>query len=142
MARVLLGFAILALLLFSGAAQAEGLLIITNPNLIVATPVPLSQIAAIYLLRVTNWPDGSHIVPVNREAGSRMREEFTTRVLQQDNAELAIYWNEMHFQGKMPPLVQESEQAMIAFIRNVPGSIGYISGSAPPLDVKVLAYVP
>jgi hypothetical protein len=31
---------------------------------------------------------------------------------------------------------------MIAFIRNVPGSIGYISGSAPRLDVKVIAYVP
>ena len=142
MARPLLGIAMLALLLFSGAAQAEGLLIIANPNLIVATPVPLSQIAAIYLLRVTSWPDGSHIVPVNREAGSRAREEFTRRVLQEDNAGLAIYWNEMYFQGKMPPLVQESEEAMIAFIRNVPGSIGYINESAPRLDVKVLAYVP
>jgi ABC-type phosphate transport system substrate-binding protein len=142
MASFLLGIAILAGLLLSGTARAEGLLIIANPNLIVATPVRLSQIAAIYLLRVTNWPDGSHIVPVNREAGSRLREEFTSRVLQQENADLAIYWNEMHFQGKMPPLVQESEPALIAFIRNVPGSIGYISGSAPPHDVKVLAYVP
>jgi len=142
MARVVLGLAIMGLLFFSVGARAEGLLIIANPKLSVAAPVPLSQIAAIYLLRVTTWPDGSHIVPVNREAGSRIRQEFTARVLQQDNAELAIYWNEMHFQGMMPPLVQESEQAVIAFIRNVPGSIGYISESAPPLDVKVLAYVP
>jgi ABC-type phosphate transport system substrate-binding protein len=148
MARLLLGIAIFAWLVVPGDARAEGLLIIANPNLIVATPVPLSQIAAIYLLRVTSWPDGSHIVPVNREAGSRAREEFTQQVLQEDNAGLAIYWNEMHFQGKMPPVVQESEEAMIAFIRNVPGSIGYINGSAPRpdvaprLDVKVIAYVP
>lgn len=102
----------------------------------------MSEIAAIYLLRVTTWPDGSHIVPVNREAGSRARQEFTDRVLQQDNLKLTTYWNEMHFMGKLPPTVQESQEAVIAFIRNVPGSIGYITGSIAPPEVKVLASVP
>jgi ABC-type phosphate transport system substrate-binding protein len=139
----LLAVAIAAWLLFTGTARAEGLLIIANTAVALPTPVPLSEIAAIYLLRLTTWPDGSHIVPVNREATSALRAEFTSRVLQEDNADLATYWNEMHYMGKMPPVVQESRQAMIAFVRNVPGAIGYISGSRPPPpDVKVLAYVP
>jgi ABC-type phosphate transport system substrate-binding protein len=142
MARFFLGVAIAAGLLFSGSASAEGLLIIANSAVNVAAPLPIGQIAAIYLLRVTTWPDGSHIVPVNREATSRIREEFTSRVLQEDNADLTTYWNEMHFMGKLPPVVQESQEAMIAFIRNVPGSLGYFSGSVAPPDVKVLAYVP
>ncbi len=142
MTRALAAAAMLASVLLASAAQAAGLLIIANPSVPVDGPLPLTEIAAIYLLRVTSWPDGSHIVPVNRDAGSEARREFTARVLQQDNADLAVYWNEMHFMGKMPPLVQESQEAMIAFIRNVPGSLGYVTGSTPPPNVKLLAYVP
>jgi ABC-type phosphate transport system substrate-binding protein len=138
----LLAIAAMAVLLLTGAARAEGLLIIGNPSVTAIPPLNLSQIAAIYLLRVTIWPDGSHIVPVNREATSQIRETFTMDVLQQDNTSLAAYWNEMHFMGKQPPVVQESEQAVLAFIRNVPGSIGYISATVAPIDVKVLARVP
>jgi len=137
----LLGIAAFAAFFLVGTAKAEGLLIIANPSVNVAT-LSLSQIAAIYLLRITTWPDGSHVVPVNREAASRTREEFTSAVLQQDNPSLAAYWNEMHFMGRQPPAVQESEQAMVAFIQNVPGSIGYISASVAPPNVKILAYVP
>jgi ABC-type phosphate transport system substrate-binding protein len=138
----LLAIAATAVLLLAGSAKAEGLLVIANPSVNIATPLSLSQIAAIYLLRLTTWSDGSHIVPVNREATSPVREKFTMSVLQQDNTSLAAYWNEMHFMGKQPPVVQESEQAVLAFIQNVPGSIGYISVSVAPIDVKVLARVP
>jgi ABC-type phosphate transport system substrate-binding protein len=138
----LLAIAVTAVLLLAGSARAEGLLIIANSSVNVAAPLSLSQVAAIYLLRMTIWSDGSHIVPVNREATSQIREKFTVSVLQQDNTSLAAYWNEMHFMGKQPPVVQESEQAVLAFIRNVPGSIGYISASVAPIDVKVLLRIP
>jgi len=138
----LLAIAATAILLLAGPARAEGLLIIGNPSVTVATPLSLGQIAAIYLLRMTTWPDGSHIVPVNREATSQTRERFTMTVLQQDNTSLATYWNELHFMGKQPPVVQESEQAVLAFVQNVPGSIGYISASVAPVGVKVVARVP
>ncbi|HUJ96781.1 MAG TPA: hypothetical protein VLV85_00990 [Stellaceae bacterium] len=142
MTRLHLAIAIVAGLLFANSAKAAGLLIIANPSVVSPAPLTLSQIAAIYLLRVTAWPDGSHIVPVNRDATSETRAEFTADVLQADDASLAAYWNEMHYMGKLPPVVQESEQAMLAFIRNVPGSIGYISASTAPAGVKVLAHVP
>ncbi|HVB79419.1 MAG TPA: hypothetical protein VNE82_05635 [Candidatus Binataceae bacterium] len=137
-----LAIASLAVLLLAGSAKAEGLLIIANPSVKVAVPVSLSQVAAVYLLRVTAWADGRHIVPVNREATSAAREKFNAAVLQEDGATLAAYWNEMHFLGKEPPVVQESERAMLAFIQNVPGSIGYISASIAPVNVEVLAHVP
>ena len=138
----LFAIAATAILLFAGPARAEGLLIIANPSVNVAPPLSLSQVAAIYLLRMTTWPDGSHVVPVNREATSQTRQTFTMTVLQQDNSSLAAYWNELHFMGKQPPVVQESEQAVLAFVQNVPGSIGYIGASVAPVGVKVLARVP
>ena len=140
--RILPILAVLTGLALPGEIRAEDLLIIANPSVQVTTPLGLREVSAIYLLRMTVWPDGSLIVPVNREASSAIRAKFTANILKQDTASLARYWNEMHFQGKLPPLVQESEPAMLAFIQKIPGAVGYISASTPPVDVKVLARVP
>jgi ABC-type phosphate transport system substrate-binding protein len=140
--RLLLALAILVDVLPIRPARAEELVIIANPSVAVTGPLALRQVAAMYLLRITVWPDGSQIIPVNREVASELRAKFTSEVLKQDNSSLAAYWNEMHFQGKLPPLVQESERAMLAFVQNVPGAVGYISASTPAIDVKVLGRVP
>ena len=141
MFRMLLAAVAVAGCMWCGAARADELLIIANSSVYTRAPVSLKLIAAIYLLRVTAWPDGTHIIPVNREAASPTRVKFTARVLRQDNDDLAAYWNEMHYLGKLPPVVQESDEAMLAFVRNVPGAVGYISASSTPPDVKVLAHV-
>lgn len=122
-------------------AHAQGLFIVANPSVDVSAPLTTDAIAAIYLLRITTWPDGTHIVPVNRETTSAARATFTADVLDEDNASLGAYWSEMHFKGKEPPVVQESEPAMLAFVRNVPGAIGYVSDATRPDGVKVLAHV-
>jgi ABC-type phosphate transport system substrate-binding protein len=142
MLRLYLVLGILTFLAMIRSASAEELLIIANPSVNVALPLTPREIEAIYLLRITTWPDGSHIIPVNREVSSAMRAKFTAEALQQDNATLAAYWNEMHFLGKLPPVVQESEPAMLAFVQRVPGAIGYISASTAAEGVKVLSHVP
>lgn len=141
MIRSFLVAATLIALLLPGPALADGLLIIANASVRTAAPLTLKQIAAIYLLRTTVWPDGSHIVPVNREATSAIRADFTARVLKQDNESLAAYWNQMHFMGREPPVVQESDDAMLAFVRKVPGAVGYVDAATRPADVMVLAHV-
>lgn len=136
-------FLIILLLALAPAvpAAASDLLVIANASVDVTAPLGHDQIAAIYLLRKTTWPDGSHIVPVNREAGSELRAKFTLQVLGQDDEELAAYWNEMHFKGQLPPVVQESDQAVMSFVQNVPGAIGYVSATLPLVHVRVLARV-
>lgn len=141
MRRLLLAISIAMGLFVARPAAAQDLLIIANPSVRPPAALSVGEIAAIYLLRITHWPDGHHIVPVNREATSRLRSEFTEKVLRQQNGALAAYWNEMHFRGKLPPVVQESEEAMLAFVASVPGAIGYISAGTPPEGVTVLARV-
>ncbi len=141
MRGIILVLAMLVGLLMSRPVAAEDLLIIANRSVTVAAPLGLGRIAAIYLLRMTTWPDGTHIVPVNREATSMARETFASRVLREDNATLAVYWNEMHYRGKLPPVVQELEQAMLAFVQKVPGAIGYIGTATRPVGVRVLGRV-
>lgn len=122
--------------------RASDLLVIANPAAGDIGFLSANGVAAIYLLRATTWPNGTHIVPVNRELGSAIRTEFTTDVLKQDMASLSLYWNEMHFKGKQPPLIQPSEAAMLAFVQRVPGAIGYIDAATAPSGVKVLGRFP
>jgi len=134
-------FFIAALMLsVTEVSHAEELFVIAHPSVAV-TNLSTDEIAAIYLLKTTSWQGGGNIVPVNREAASNTRTAFSDAVLRHPPSALNAYWNQMHFKGKVPPLVQESDQAVLAFVQKVPGSIGYISTSVSPQNVKVLAKV-
>lgn len=132
---------VLALLLAGAARAADSLLVIAHPG-VAAASMSTDELSAIYLLKVTAWPDGDNIVPVNREASSSTRALFSEAVLRQPPARLATYWNQMHFKGRAPPLVQGSDQAVLAFVQNVPGAIGYVNAAVQPRNVKILARIP
>jgi len=127
--------------MWGNPARAEELLVIANSGVEVSS-LSLEELAAIYLLKVTTWQGGGNIVPVNREASSGARTVFSDAVLRQPPNALNAYWNQMHFKGRVPPLVQESDQAVLAFVQKVPGAIGYVNASHAPQNVKVLARVP
>ncbi len=142
-ARALLLLALLAFFVRHGYGANTGgsIIVIANPSVPVAS-VSLKELVTIYLLRVTLWPDGQPIVPVNQEADSRLRSRFSETVLGQQPMALANYWNQMHFQGKNPPLVMDSSQAVAAFVRKVPGAIGYVSANTPTEGVKIVERLP
>ena len=121
--------------------RAEELLVIVNP-LVEVDSLSAPEIASIYLMKLTMWPDGTPVGPVTRETTSEARAKFTGQVLKQNNAALAAYWNEMHFKGHLPPLVQESDQSVLAFVQKVPGSIGYIQATSALANVKVVGRLP
>lgn len=123
-------------------ADDAHVLIVAHPSLSVSS-LTADDLTRIYLLRQSLWPDGAMVVPVNREASSPVRNLFTTGVLQQTANALASHWQQMHFKGKNPPLVQESDQAVLAFVQKVPGAVGYISADTPVGEgVKVLGKLP
>ncbi len=121
------------------ASAAADLLIIANESVPVDTVTP-HRLARIFLLEETRWPNGQPIVPVNREATSRTRQWFTRIVLNSSVRALTSYWNRMQFQGHMPPVVQESDRAVLGFVAHVPGAIGYIQdrGMSLPPGVRVV----
>lgn len=139
--RVPVYLLLVLVIMWSNPVCAEELLVIANPGVEVSS-LSLEELAAIYLLKVTTWQAGGNIVPVNREAASGTRAVFSEAVLRQPPNALSAYWNQMHFKGKVPPLIQESDQAVLAFVQKVPGAVGYISASHAPQNVKVLARVP
>lgn len=124
-----------------GAAAEGGILVIANPRVPVAS-VSIQELAAIYLLRFTIWPDGQPIVPVNRRAGSTLRKRFSRIVLKQPPLALANYWTQMYYEGKNPPLILGSDRDVVLFVRKVPGAIGYVHTGVATEGTKILAHFP
>lgn len=136
------------LLLFLGAlsrpGRAEELWIIAHRSVPVDR-IDREELARIFLLKKMRWPDGRPIVPVNREAESRARQLFTRIVLGRSVRALISYWNQMQFRGHMPPVVQESDAAVLGFVAHVPGAIGYVrarEGTRLPPEVRVVGRIP
>jgi len=94
------------------------------------------------MLTKTSWNKNTRVVPVNREASSEERKKFSEQVFNLPPQELGEYWNKLKFQGKHPPVIQTSDQAVLSFVRSVPGAIGYINAKQKPKGVKVLMQIP
>ena len=128
-------------ILWASCSGAAGLLVIVSPQ-VPDTAISLKQLADIYALKKIYWSNKTLIVPINREAGSDERDNFSERVFKMPTLELSEYWNKLRFEGKQPPLIQISDPAVIAFVRNMPGAIGYINDDQQPAGVKVLLRLP
>ena len=127
--------------LWATPGQAGGLLVIASPQVPDAV-ISVEQLANIFTLKKIFWTDQTQVVPVNREASSVEREKFSEAVFNLSTQELGEYWNRLSFQGKLPPLVQTSDQAVLGFVRSVPGAIGYINANQQPTGVKILLRIP
>lgn len=127
--------------LWASPGQAEGLLVIASHQVPDAT-ISVKQLADIYSLKKTFWADKTQIVPINRETSSVEREIFSEAVFNLSPQDLGEYWSRLSFQGKRPPLIQTSDQAVLGFVRSVPGAIGYINTDQVPTGVKVLLRLP
>ena len=128
-------------ILWTLSGQAGGLLVIASTQL-PDVNISVKQLADIYTLKKNFWADQTQVVPVNREASSVEREKFSEAVFNLSPLELAEYWDRLRFQGKLPPLVQISDQAVLGFVRSVPGAIGYINANQVPTGVKILIRLP
>jgi ABC-type phosphate transport system substrate-binding protein len=127
-------------LLLAPACHSEELLVIASPQ-VPDNSISLKKLADIYLVKKMLWSDGTSISPVNREASSPQRERFFEIVFNIPPEEFAEYIDRLRFQGKLPPVVQTSNKAVLEFVRSVPGAIGYVDGSLSTAGVKVLAHI-
>ena len=108
-----------------GAAQAR-IAVVTGP---VPPNLTLDREALrdIFLKRVVIDNAGNKLVPLNLPADDPLRAAFSEALLGKPPDALQRYWNERYFQGVSPPYVVRSEEAMLGFIAETPGALGYIA---------------
>ena len=131
---------VVALLLALTARSADvAIAVIVHPTRRVT--LDRDDVARIFLKKQRFWDDGSAILPLNREAGTALRETFSLRVFGVTSAALAGYWNEQYFLGAFPPPTLSSSQAVKRYVASDPNAIGYIEASAADKSVRVVLEV-
>lgn len=101
-------------------------------------PLSKKQLKEIYLKK-QQYANDIKLIPINMPASAHSRNVFDRSVLKMDESEIAEYWNERHYNGVNPPMVQNSSEAVKAMVKKVPGAIGYIDMNLLDDGLKVIA---
>lgn len=132
-----LGLLILMCMSTSGAIGNQGrLAIIVHPD----NPVgSLSQadVMRLFLGKTRAFPNQSPASPVSLSAGSQLRGEFDTLVLNKTTNQVRAYWAQQIFTGRgTPPRELASEADILAHVAKHPEAVGYVSTRQVTPSVK------
>lgn len=136
--RWLLAVGIAALSL---SARAE-LAIVAHPSNPEAR-LSVEQVQLIYLGKVTTFPQGARVMPVDQKDGGASKEKFLSAVLRKSAPEVKAYWSKLIFSGQgVPPAVAGADVEVKNWVARNPAGLGYIDTSAVDSSVKVLLTIP
>jgi ABC-type phosphate transport system substrate-binding protein len=136
--RLFLLSLLLCCLLLSGQTRAEEKIAVIAHASHSLDTVSREELSRIYRGKKLFWEDGVRIIPVNLAADHRYRRLFSRLVLGLLPEEMQEYWNAQYFHGVSPPFVLSSEEAVLRFVAETPGAIGYVSATMVTDRVKVL----
>lgn len=138
--RALLKPLLLAALALSPAAvRAADFALVAHPS-VAATSLSRAEASRMFLRLQTEWPGGGHVRPVDQAKSSPLREAFSREILGMSLAAADAYWTRAIFSGRaVPPVEKRSDADVLAYVRETPGALGYVSGSAPLEGVKRIA---
>jgi len=133
-----LALALLAAGVALPASASDGYKLVVNQRNPAST-LSRSEVARIFLKKVTNWPDGLAVVAIDQERTAAVRAQFSSDVLGKDADAISAHWQVLVFSGRdVPPKILKSDDDVLNFVRANAGAIGYVSPSAPLSGVKVV----
>ena len=114
----------------------SGLVQAAEDNRVIAVIVPAQSVAAPEVaadeLGLVFWrkklyaTHGQALHPVNLHSEHPLRLRFSQLVLHSTPKSQVGYWNGLYFHGVQPPFTVQSEEAMIRYVAETDGAIGYI----------------
>jgi len=142
MKRIVLPLMLAGLMLWSAvnSASAETLAVIVPQNHDRHQISP-SELSLIFWRKKLYWTDGKRIQALNYAANNPLRLQFSQSILKSTPETQANYWNSLYFHGISPPHVVHSQEAMLRFVADSAGAIGYIDACKLDSRVKPLAWI-
>lgn len=124
----------------ASAGELPDLRLIVHPS----NPVQAAErsfVADAFLKKVTRWGGGGEVIrPVDLRVDSTVRRRFSEAVLKRSVAAVRSYWQQRIFSGRdVPPLELDSEDAVVRFVAQSPGALGYVSSAAKLVGVRELS---
>jgi len=122
-------------------AAESGMLAIVVPSDFAVKRLNAAELSLIYLRKKLYWPNGKRMRPANLPIQHDLRQRFSLRVLGSLPETQTEYWNEQYFHGVSPPHVVNSQEAMLRYVADTAGAIGYVDACAVDGRVKVVAWI-
>jgi hypothetical protein len=120
-----------------GRPEGEYVLIVhsTNP----AVRLERKFLEDAFLKKVTRWPGGTVIRPVDLSPDSRVRQRFTGEILKRSIVAVKGYWHQRIFSGRdVPPPELASDEDAIRYVLKHEGAIAYVSLAANVNGTKIV----
>jgi TonB family protein len=131
---------IAVLFALSAAAQSRSKYVIIvhpdNPT----TFLSGQEVSFLFLKNTTQWNHGTDVEPVDLSAPSGVRDAFSEDIHGRPVAAIQSYWQQQIFSGRgVPPLEVKSDAEVVAYVRDHPGAVGYVSSSVSLSGVKTVS---
>src|SRR5690606_22302412 len=85
----------------------------------------------IFLGKVTWWPNGGPMRPVDQSYDSETRTTFSDEIIGRSVRAVRTHWQQAIFSGQRPPPpVFDTDAEVLAYVRRTRGAIGYVSDGA------------
>jgi ABC-type phosphate transport system substrate-binding protein len=120
------------------AAHAQGqVIVIANPG-VKATEISKGELHDVFTGDATTLKDGTRVVPIILKAGT-VHEEFLQAYVGKSDAAYRTGWRSLVFSGQASmPKSLDTDSAVVEFVKNNAGTIGYVGKATPHEGVKVL----
>jgi hypothetical protein len=112
------------------AQQSQFKLVVNRANELHSLPV--GAVSDYFMRKKTSWPDGTAVKPIDLLVESKARQAFSYAVLDKSASTVRMFWQRQVFSGRIaPPPEVPTELALLAYVGENPGAIGYVSADAP-----------
>lgn len=139
MKRALFLISFLFFLLQGGWAGGEERFYVIVNSANPVSSMEAKDVSKLFLKKMTAWPTGQSVLPVDQPENSSAREQFSKEVHGKTAASLKAYWQQQIFSGRnIPPLEKSSDSEVIAYVKNNPNAIGYVLAQPAEGGIKVL----
>ena len=126
-----------AMLMAVSAARADIVVVVSAKSSV--GKLTKDQVADVFLGKSTSLPGASQAVPLDQAAGSKVRDEFYTKVTGQTQAQVKTTWAKLSFSGKgTPPKALASDDEVKQQLAANPNAIGYVDKSKLDASVKAV----
>ena len=100
-----------------------------------------NDLSLIYWRKQLYWPKGQRIKPVNLSTEHALRLQFSQKILGSAPKSQIDYWNGQYFNGVLPPYSVNSEEAVLRYVAQTHGAIGYVNACAVDNRVQAVLWI-
>jgi hypothetical protein len=132
---------IIAPLAFAEESEPIIAIIVSNNQNIDELKLSPNDLNLIYWRKQLYWPKGLRIKPVNLSTDNALRLQFSKTILKSLPKNQIDYWNGQYFNGVLPPYSVNSEEAVLRYVAQTSGAIGYVDACTVDARVKAVIWL-